>query len=537
MASRASWLAGFRSLRIVMLLAILLASAPAMSAQDASPAPGGGSGGTMVGAFDAGPGGCVECFNPLQATAGFTWLEKYFSKLVLYNVDFTEVQGELADSWDISDDGTAYTFHLREGVKWHDGEDFTSDDVKFTIELAQNPDSASWIGAKFAGVSSIEAPDPLTVVLKLDAPNAAILDALTFLVMLPQHALADIPAADLIQSDWWSTNPIGTGPFKWSEYKPGEYVELVAFDDYFRGRPQLDSIINRYYPEPGSSVIALRSGEIQFSYLTSDEAASLEGEAGLTMLSGPSQVANYLGFDLTEERFQDPKVRQAFMYAIDRGVIVDQLYGGGATVLSCALSNEIYVPGDLNDYAYDVEQARTLLEEANWEETNAGEPIEIVTYYEDQLSNDVLVTIQQFLADAGVEVTLRFVDTPTYNELITTTDWNIFYGGGANGPDPDVTRPYFTGPEPPDGVNRVRLESPEMEDLYTKGQQETDPEARAAIYQDICRWQNENQPWGFLWVAERYGAYSSTVENFVWTPAPGGGRYYDAAETWAMPAQ
>jgi peptide/nickel transport system substrate-binding protein len=519
-----------------MLLAILLTAVPAAMptmAQEASPE---SAGGTMVGAFDAGPGGCVECFNPLQATAGFTWLEKYYSKLVLYNVDFTEIQGELAESWEISDDGTQYTFTLQDGVTWHDGEAFTSEDVKFTIELAQNPDSASWIGAKFTGVTTIETPDDQTVILTLEEPNAAILDALTFLVMLPEHELADIAPAELIQSAWWSTNPIGTGPFMWSDYAPGEYVELVAYDDYWRGRPQLDSLINRYYPEAGSSVIALRSGEIQFSYLTSDEAASLEGEEGLEMLSGQSQVANYLGFDLTEERFQDPKVRQAFMYAIDRAVIVEQLYGGGATLLACSLSNELYVPEGLNAYEYDVEQARQLLEEANWEEVNAGEPLEIVTYYEDQLSNDVLVTIQQFLTDAGINVELRFVDTPTFNELINTTDWNIFYGGGANGPDPDVTRPYFTGPEPPDGVNRVRLESPEMEELYTQGQQETDPEARAAIYQDICSWQNENLPWASLWVAERYGAYTSTVENFVWTPAPGGGRYYDAAETWALPA-
>jgi peptide/nickel transport system substrate-binding protein len=525
-----------RSLRIFMLFAIMLSAAPAMTAQDASPASEGGSGGTMVGAFDAGPGGCVECFNPLQATAGFTWLEKYYSKLVLYNVEMTEIQGELAESWEISEDGTEYTFTLQDGVTWHDGEAFTADDVKFTIELAKDPDSASWIGAKFVDVESVEVVDDTTVTLTLSQPNAAILDALTFLVMLPEHELADIAPADLVQSDWWSTNPIGTGPFKWADYAPGEYVQLDAYEDYWRGRPQLDSLINRYFPEAGSSVIALRSGEIQFTYLTSDEAASMEGEEGLGILSGPAQVANYLGFDLTEERFQDPAIRQAFMYAIDRAVIVEQLYGGGATVLACSFTNEQYIPDDVEAYEYNVDQARQLLDEAGWEDVNGGEPIEIVTYYEDQLSNDVLVTIQQFLSDAGIQVELRFVDVPTFNELMNGTEWNIFYGGGANGPDPDVTLPYFTGAEPPEGVNRVRLESPEMEELYAAGRAETDPEARVSIYQDICSWQNENLPWAFMWDATRFGGVSDTVENFVWTPAPGGGRYYDAAETWALPA-
>jgi peptide/nickel transport system substrate-binding protein len=147
----------------------------------------------------------------------------------------------------------------------------------------------------------------------------------------------------------------------------------------------------------------------------------------------------------------------------------------------------------------------------------------------------VLVTIQQYLSEVGIQVELRFVDTPTFNEMMTGTDWTMFYGGGANGPDPDVTMPYFTGPVPPEGVNRVGLESPEMDDLYAQGRLEADPEARTAIYQDICLWQNENLPWAFMWVSERFGGVTADVENFVWTPAPGGGRYYDAAESWSLP--
>jgi len=92
-------------------------------------------------------------------------------------------------------------------------------------------------------------------------------------------------------------------------------------------------------------------------------------------------------------------------------------------------------------------------------------------------------------------------------------------------------------PEPPEGVNRVRVDSPEMTDLYAQGQQESDPEARAAIYQDICAIQNAELPWAMMWVANRYAAVNTSVENFVWTPSPGGGRYYDAAETWTLSGQ
>ena len=120
-----------------------------------------------------------------------------------------------------------------------------------------------------------------------------------------------VASAEVVESPWWLESPIGTGPFKWSVYEPGQYTELVAFDDYWRGRPKLDKLINRFFPEAGSSVIALRSGEIAFTYLSADEALALEGEAEINILSGPSQVLNHLDFDLTEERFQDVRIRQA----------------------------------------------------------------------------------------------------------------------------------------------------------------------------------------------------------------------------------
>ena len=520
---------GSATVRVMLAVFVLLGAGLPMTAagsQDAEK--------VLTGGFDVGPGGCAECFNPLQATAGFTWLEKYYSKLVLYNVELTEIQGELAESWEVSDDGLQYTLQLREGVTWHDGEPFTSADVAFTIDLAKNPDSASWIGEKFTGVSEVQTPDDLTAVLVLEEPNAAILDALTFLAMLPEHALGDMAPAELATSDWWRTNPIGTGPFMWSEYQEGQYVELAAYDDYWRGRPNIDRLVNRFFPEAGSAVLALRSGEIQFTYLTADEAAEMEGEPEMTVIAGPSLVANVITWNLTLETYADPRVRQAWMYAIDEDAIVEQLFGS-ATNIPCIFSGEQYIPEGLNNYDYDPDMARQLLEEAGWSQDG---PIEFFTYYDDQLSNDVMLAIQQYLADVGVEVEIRVMDVPSFGERVnTTTDWDVFYGGAGNGPDPDINRPYFDSSAfPPNGVNRARYENPEIDELFGQARQEADPDARAAIYQDICTVLNEEVPWGFLWVSDRFGAVTNDVENFVWTPAPGGGRYYDAAHEWDIPA-
>ena len=157
------------ALRMSLLFALVFAALPASTAVTAQET----SGNVMVGAFDAGPGGCPECFNPLQATAGFTWLEKYYSKPLLYNVEMTEIQGELVEDWEISEDGTVYTFNLRQDVTWHDGEQFTAEDFVFTVNLAKDPESASWIGAKFEDVQNIEATDEFTVEMTLGAPTPA----------------------------------------------------------------------------------------------------------------------------------------------------------------------------------------------------------------------------------------------------------------------------------------------------------------------------------------------------------------------------
>jgi peptide/nickel transport system substrate-binding protein len=513
-----------RSIFAFAIIFMLMLAPISGLAKQSSPEAGGG--GTLVGAFDVGPGGCPECFNPLQATAGFTWLELYYSKLMVYDINFTAIEGDLAESWETSADGLALTLHLRDGVTWHDGEPFTSEDVAFTIGLVQNPDSASVYAAKYAGITSVDTPDPLTAVLNMSAPNAAILDGLTFLTMLPSHLLKDMAPADLATSDWWRTNPVGTGPFKWSAYEPGQYVELVANDDYWRGRPKLDKIINRYFPEAGTAVIALRSGEINFSYLTADEALSLQDDTTIQQLSGPSQVPNYLGFNMEDPRFQDERIRQAFMYAIDRNTILDQLFSGTAESIDCMFTLPQYVPEGLNKYDYNVDTAKQMLSDAGWD----GSSVEIITYYADQLSTDILTAIQQFLADAGVTATIRSVDVPTFNQLLKDKQFAIFYGGAANGPDPDVmSATMMTG----GSNNRTFIADSDLDALFEQGRAEADPDARAQIYQQACTLMNEKQYFGQLWISTRFGG-SNGLGTFAWTPAPGGGRYNQAAETWTL---
>ena len=501
----------------------LALAGPLLAACGTSSQPTGGGGatkkgGTMTGAFDEGPGGQPEIFNPLTVTAGATWLQTYYTPLLRYDIKFQKQVPALAQSWSVSSDARQYTFKLRKGVLWHDGQPFTSADAKFTLELAVNPASASVIGKNLPPISSIESPDDATLVVKLDTPDVTVLNTLTTLVMLPKHALSQFSASDLVKSDWWRTKPVGTGPFQWSSYTPGQFTELAAFDKYMDGRPKLDKLINRYFTEPGSAVIALRKGDIQYDYLSLDDAQAIMNDSKFRVITASSMVVNYLGFNLHQARFQNLKVRQAFLHAIDRKTIIQRLYKGGATLVNGPYDNPKYQDKNAESYDYDVSKAKQLLKDASWDSIK-GAPIEILSYYTDQLSTSVLTTFQQLLGKAGISVTIRQVDSPTFQSITNSGKFDMFFGGRTNGPDPDSIRTAFISTAtPPSGQNYIGLNIPALDQLLTKGRQEVDATERASTYQQVYKLFSEQLPIAPMWVAKRYGGVSANVKNFVWAP-------------------
>lgn len=538
---------------LLIVLSLVLAACAPSAQPTAAPAeetgePVAREGGTMTGAFDVGPGGYPERFDPWNATAGWYWFEMYFSKLVRYcTVELTEMCGDLAESWEISDDGTVYTFHLRDGVLWHDGEPFTAEDVEFSLRMVATPGVSRWapnvlgiVGAKAynAGeadsISGIEVVDDHTIRLTLEQPNAALLDGLAFIVIAPKHHLENIAPEDLPTSEWWRTNPVGTGPFKWVRYEPGQFVELERFEDYWNGAPRLERLINRYFPEAGTAVLALESGEIDFTYITADERGRLEDNPNIEIIPGPSWVNLSIVFDVNSPPFNDVRVRQAFMYAIDRAGIAETLWDGTATVANCYFVAPNLVPDDINPYPYDPDRARELLAEAGWDSESVGE-LQLLTYYSDPLSLDILAAIQAQLADVGVNIDLRTVDVPTFVDEFYDEEysWKIAFVGAASGPDPDVVYNLLhTSATWPAGSNIRGYSNPEVDRLLEEGRLEANPQARAQIYQQLCRVLNEEVPNGWMWETIRFGAVNTRIGNFIYTPSPGGGRYLAYPETW-----
>ncbi|NTI78057.1 ABC transporter substrate-binding protein [Rhizobium rhizogenes] len=494
---------------------------------------------TLSGGFDVGPGGFQGNFNPLAATGGFTWLSIYYEPLVSYDEKLQKVVGVLASSYEVSADQRSYTFTLTD-AKWHDGQAFTAKDAKFTVELAKNPKTGSVLAARLTAVSSIETPDDKTLVVKLSTPSASLMDTMTKIMMLPEHALSQIPTDQLAKNSWWSTAPIGTGPFKFTRYVADQYVELSANTDYRGGKPALEKLIDRYFADPAAAISALRAGEIQFTYVDSNDVSTFKGNADFRVIEGESFVVNYLGFNHDSPIWKDLRVRQAVMYAINRPAIVQSLYGGAAKQANCTYVADHLVPKDVEPYGYDPEKARQLLKEAGWDKINGDKPITLLTYYTTPLAANVMAALQAMLAQVGINVTPRAVDTPTFNSIVLNpkpdvAQFQMIYAGLQNGPDPSSINAGLNEKQiPPAGANVVRARMPDLTTALDAALGETDLTKRNTRYQDVCKVINGELPWATLWVANRYGVVSSKAKDFVWTPAPGGGPYQAHPEKWSL---
>lgn len=519
--------------KLLVLAVVLLLALPMMVsvAQETSE-------NTLIGAFDVGPGGAPGVI-PYMDTAGRTWLSKIWSPLVSWNADISDLEPQLATSWSANEDYTVWTFNLREGVLWHDGEPFTADDVVFSLNLAMNPDAAT----AFPGfsqlsrdtVAEVRAVDDLTVEFELNEANPRLPYNLILLWILPEHALADLNPADYQNSDWFFTEAIGTGPFMHEEFQRDQFWSLVANPNYWRGAPKLDRLINRYFADETSAILALEAGEIDFTYVSGDVALGFQGNADYQVFEGPSGVSNYLIFNERDERFSDVRVRQAFLYAIDRQAIVETVLQGTAEVIPCiGAFPSMYPPAEeLNDYAYNPDMARQLLAEAGFD---ASEPVEVVTYYDSQFHADALAAIQAFLSDVGVTIVPIQQDVPTYNSYFYTGEgWTISYRGIAAGLANFPFPFYEPGGQPTtDGLPLSGGMYQEMIDLIAQARVEGDPEAYVGLIQDICAFQNQNATEGYMWTASRYGVASSDLVDFYWFPAPAGGPYEDHPELWSV---
>ena len=452
--------------------------------------------------------------------------EMVFRGLTAHDAD-NGIVPALAESWEVGDDEQTYTFTLRDGVTWHDGEDFTAEDVVFTIEEIRDGDFVT--SHKFANVEKVTAEDDHTVVVELSRPTPALLDSLSN-GMLPEHILASTG----IDDPAFGENPIGTGPFQLDTWEHGEYASLSAFADYYGGAPGLDGITISYVPEAATRLIQLRNGEVDAAYLEPQQAEQVESDDVQVEIS---PTADYRGimFNMADERFADPAPRQAMNYAIDRDAVVDSvLYGYGPL-------DQSPFHADVTDYSFDPDRVESIMSDAGYAKNadgiwaKDGEPIafDLTTFAEDGARSAMIEVLATQLREQGFDVTAA----PTPRDAVEWDELESFLIGWGTPYDPDgsLYGPFHSSEALAEGGSNYGSYADEaVDEALDRGRSTGDEDTRTAAYTDFQEAIVENPPYVFVSYLEAVNAVPADLQGVEQrTLAHHGYGFFWNAEEWS----
>ena len=437
-----------------------------------------------------------------QIFEGLTWID-----------DDNNVVGALAEDWEISEDGTEYIFHLRQGVLFHNGAEFTAEDVVTSWEAGKDPANAyAYI---HESADSVEVIDQYTVRITTPEPDPL------FLVipardwaMIPTEYFNEVGLAGIEE------HPIGTGPFKFVEWATGDRIVLEAFEDYWdEGFPKVASVVFRPIPESSTRLAAVQTGEIHIANrLSSEEAQSLLGVQDVQVVRYPVDRVYYIAFNnLTSgigQPTEDVLVRQAMNYAVDRQAIVDALFNGFAD-----LSTGYVTPGNLGyddslePYPYDPELARNLLTEAGYPDgftIGFACPIGAYTNFE-----QVCQAVAGYLEEVSITLEggeIQFMESGQYWELEANKELPPLFGDSWSTADGEALN-RLIGALTAD-ASYAAWSEPTIEDYITQIGVEVDQEARAGLYGELQQYMYENPPFIYLYEPNTFEAINAAVQNY-----------------------
>ena len=434
-----------------------------------------------------------------------------YNGLVKYDKNLKLV-GELAESWDISEDGLVITFHLRKNVNWHDGESFTSKDVKFTYEKLINPNTKTPYASDYLIIDRLEIVDPYTVKIIYKEPFSPGLESWG-MGIIPQHIFEkgdfnNHPA---------NRHPIGTGPYRFVEWKTDERIVLEANGDYFEGRPYINRIIYRIVPDQAVQFLELRKGTIDTMGLTPDqfqkEAVSKEFLDKFNKFRYPSFGYTYFGYNLKNPLFKDKRVRRAITYAINRQEIIDgvllglgQISTGPFPPTSWAYNKTISV------YEHNPEKAKKLLYNCGWQDRDGdgildkdGRPFSftLMTNQGNKMRQLCATIIQSNLKQVGIQVKIRILEWASFiHQYIDKKNFDAVILGWSLSRDPDQYSIWHSSQIKEGQYNFVSYSNPEVDRLLVEGRRTFDMEKRKEIYHKIHAILAKEQPYTFLYVAD-----------------------------------
>ncbi|MGC1167278.1 MAG: ABC transporter substrate-binding protein, partial [Candidatus Acidiferrales bacterium] len=418
-------------------------------------------------------------------------------------------------SWDTPDPVT-YVFHLRHGVKFHDGRPLTSADVKYTFDSILSGAIKTPKRGSFKLVRSVEARDDATVVFHLTEPYASMLWDLTApaIGIVPRGAGAEM-----------SRHPIGTGPFRFVSATTDEEVVLARNDDYFGGAPKIASLHLRIVPDALVRALELRKGsaDATINSLTPDMAVTLAKEHGLVAEQQPGTMLAYLAFNFDDPILAKRDVRQALAYATDRATIIKYLLRGQARPASSLLppSHWAFEP-NVQQYDYDPARAEQLLDAAGYPRGAGGVRMHLTLKTSTDESTRLL---SEAIADqwkrVGVALQLRPMEFATFYSDVTRGSFQIYslrWVGGNN--DPDLFEAAFSSKKmPPDGYNRGHYRNPQLDALLDQARVEMDQEKRKVLFSQIQKIAAVDEPYINLWYLDNVCVHRERLAGIELAPS------------------
>lgn len=479
----------FHIAAIIMSLLLVISgcasqSAPAPAASNTSqPAADTGkpkSGGSLV----IGVGDDPQALNPNYAGDRVTLTINQALFAPLFTINDGKKTFYLAESLTQSKDFKTYTLKLRDNLTWHDGEKLTADDVVFTIEKILDEKQHSFFRSMFVFNNKpvvVKKVDDRTVDFVLPEVSAAFEGALVQISPIPKHIFENV--ADIEKSDK-NFSPVGSGPFKFKEYKPGEYLTLERFDNYFGGKPYLDSVTYRIAKDTNAANLALQNGEIQLKYIDPQDFNKLNDTQKFTLIPYNEGRLAYMVFNLNIDVLKKKEVRQAIAYAINKQELIQAAYTSldfAEPATSIFTPDTLYQAKDLPTYDYNPDKAKELLKAAGV--SNLKLRLAYINSNKPQTSQALYV--QQKLKDVGIEVELQPLDPSAYSQKsqnMKNTDYDLSFGGYIMGFEPDGYKSLYVSTE---AYNYSHYSNKAFDDLWSKAAVETDTTKRAELYHQI----------------------------------------------------
>lgn len=491
-----------RSLQIVLLTAavLLLATCARRPAPD-----------TLVMIIESSPAN----LDPRVGTdAQSERIDKLLFDALLRRDEHFNLQPSLAECWEIPDPLT-YIFHLRHGVRFHDGRPLTARDVKWTFDSILTGKVRSPKASTYRYIGHIDAPDDTTVIFHLKEPYASLLWNLS------DGAIGIVPYGS---GEELNRDPIGSGPFRFVSMAQDKDVVIARNDDYWGQHVNVARVRFNVVPDTTTRALELRKGsaDVAINALTADMVRALRDDSKLKIMTSQGTIYTYLAMDLRDPILKDVRVREALAYAIDRSLIIHYLLRDlGRPAASVLPPQHWAFDGDVRTYHYDPQRARELLDAAGYPERN-GVRFHLTMKTSTEESTRLLAAVlQQQLAAVGIALDIRTFEFATFYSDVTKGAFQLYslrWIGGNE--DPDIfEHVFYSASVPPKRANRGYYANPRVDELIDEGRRTVDEQKRKQIYNQLQRILADDLPYINLWYVDNVLVHSPRVHNLELDPS------------------